>query len=406
MPEVKFYLKDPLNRKEKQLIYLFFSFSGQRLKYSTKESILPTQWNPTSQKARSNNDLNDFLNKLSEDTVRIERQLRTSGIKVTPQLLRDKLDELLERKIVVKHNLFSFIDNYINSVAKRESTLKGYRNTLKHLLNFKNSKRKKYDFEDINLEFYNEFNNYLTQKMGFKINTIGKQFKNIKVFLNEASERGYATNKDYRSKKFKVVSEDVDSIYLNEKELEHIFNIDLSDNLRLDRVRDLFIVGCYTGLRFSDFSTIQSENIANGFIKIKTIKMNKPVVIPIHSFVARIMKKYKGEFDNSLPPALSNQKMNDYLKEIGVLATINEKVQVSHLIKGKRENNVYLKSNLISTHTARRSFATNLYLGDFPTISIMAITGHKTERAFLKYIKVTPEQHAQKLQKFWEEKMR
>jgi site-specific recombinase XerD len=405
MPEVKFYLKDPLNKKEKQLIYLFFSFSGQRLKYSTGEQIPASQWNSISQKARSNNDLNDFLNKLSEDTVRIERQLRTGGKKVTTQLLRDKLDELLERKTTVRQDLFSFIESYISTVAKKESTLKGYRNTFKHLVNFKNLKKRKFDFEDINLDFYDEFNNYLSQKMGFKINTIGKQFKNIKVFLNEASERGYTTNNDYRNRKFKVLSEEVDSVYLNEKEIECLFNLDLTENPRLDRVRDLFIVGCYTGLRFSDFSTITAANISNGYIKIKTIKMNKPVVIPIHKFVARIMRKYEDEYENSLPPALSNQKMNEYLKEIGILAELTEKVQVSHFIRGKRVDNVFLKSQLISTHTARRSFATNLYLADFPTISIMAITGHKTERAFLKYIKVTPEQHAQKLQKFWESKL-
>ncbi|MDF2453992.1 MAG: tyrosine type site-specific recombinase [Bacteroidota bacterium] len=374
MPEVKFYLKDPLNKKEKQLIYLFFSFSGQRLKYSTGEQIPASQWNSISQKARSNNDLNDFLNKLSEDTVRIERQLRTGGKKVTTQLLRDKLDELLERKTTVRQDLFSFIESYISTVAKKESTLKGYRNTFKHLVNFKNLKKRKFDFEDINLDFYDEFNNYLSQKMGFKINTIGKQFKNIKVFLNEASERGYTTNNDYRNRKFKVLSEEVDSVYLNEKEIECLFNLDLT-------------------------------NISNGYIKIKTIKMNKPVVIPIHKFVARIMRKYEDEYENSLPPALSNQKMNEYLKEIGILAELTEKVQVSHFIRGKRVDNVFLKSQLISTHTARRSFATNLYLADFPTISIMAITGHKTERAFLKYIKVTPEQHAQKLQKFWESKL-
>ena len=136
-------------------------------------------------------------------------------------------------------------------------------------------------------------------------------------------------------------------------------------------------------------------------IKIKTVKMNNSVVIPIHPFVRKIMTKYKKHYSNSLPPALSNQITNDYLKDIGKIAKLNENIQTSHIKGAERITVVYPKHELLTTHTARRSFATNLYLADFPAISIMNITGHKTEKAFLKYIKVTPEQYAQKLKKFW-----
>ena len=103
-----------------------------------------------------------------------------------------------------------------------------------------------------------------------------------------------------------------------------------------------------------------------------------------------------------MPDAFSSQKMNEYLKNIGSLAEIKDNLETSITKAGERVKTCYKKYELITTHTARRSFATNLYLDGFPAISIMKITGHKTERAFLKYIKITPEQNAELLRKFWE----
>ena len=406
MSEVKFYLKTPKNKKDKSLIYLYFSFNGNRLKYSTQETIMPAQWNDKSQKARSNNNLNDFLKKLSNDVERIERELRTSGVKVTTQLLREKLDVELERKKVKTFTFLTFIEDFIllSEKVKKMGTIKGYRNTLTHLKDYKNFKKTLLNFDDINQEFYNDFVNFLTYEKQFRQNTIGKQIKNVKVFMNEAFDAGFNKNQEFKRKKFKVITEEVDTIYLSESELEQLFNFDLSTNSKLEKVRDLFIVGCYTGLRFSDFSSIKSENIdlKKRIISVKTIKMNNATIVPIHKFVIQILKKYNSN-ENSLPRAVSNQKMNEYLKEIGKLVGLTENIEITYIKENKRVAEVYPKYELISTHTARRSFATNLYLKGFPTISIMSITGHKTERAFLRYIKVTPEQHATMLQKFWDQ---
>ncbi|MDA3818539.1 MAG: hypothetical protein PF486_14245 [Prolixibacteraceae bacterium] len=110
------------------------------------------------------------------------------------------------------------------------------------------------------------------------------------------------------------------------------------------------------------------------------------------------MKKY----ENDLPRVLTNQKMNEYLKELRQLAGFDEPFYKKITIGGKRVTKKFKKWELLCTHTARRSFATNLYLAGFQAISIMKITGHQTEKAFLKYIKVTPEEHANKLLEFWQ----
>jgi integrase len=117
--------------------------------------------------------------------------------------------------------------------------------------------------------------------------------------------------------------------------------------------------------------------------------------------VSEIMEKYKDKYDNSLPPSISNQKMNGYLKEIGKKAGLLERINITKYRGAQRITETFYKYDLISTHTARRSFATNLYLSDFPAISIMKITGHRTEKAFMKYIKVTQEQNADKLEQHW-----
>ncbi len=137
------------------------------------------------------------------------------------------------------------------------------------------------------------------------------------------------------------------------------------------------------------------------FIEIKTQKTGREVVIPIHPMVRSIMAKYENIADNSLPQAISNQKMNEYLKELGEQAKLNEVIQKGRTTGGVPITHNHKKHELITTHTARRSFATNLYNMGVPSLTIMGITGHKTEVNFFKYIKITPKEHAIKLRDLW-----
>jgi integrase len=168
----------------------------------------------------------------------------------------------------------------------------------------------------------------------------------------------------------------------------------LTKNKRLQSVRDLFLIGCYTALRYSDYSNIKPENIYTTdkgiFLNIKTYKTGKTVIIPLHWIVKNILDKYK----NELPRSITNQKTNDYLKELGELAGINDKVNISQNKGGVRVDITKLKYKLITTHTARRSGATNMYLSGIPVQSIMILTGHKTEKVFMSYLRFTEEDNA------------
>ena len=137
------------------------------------------------------------------------------------------------------------------------------------------------------------------------------------------------------------------------EELEKFEKLDLSASPRLEKVRDLFLIGCYTGLRFSDFTQIKPENIITekSIIQVRTQKTGERVSIPLHRTVKKILAKY----DNFLPKAYTNQVMNRYLKDVASLAGLKETVETTITRAGKVEKTPSKKFDLVSTHTARRS---------------------------------------------------
>lgn len=411
MATARFVLKEPKGDKE-TLIYLLFSFKGKRLKYSTGEKILPKFWNKKNQRVKETSkftqypEFNTRLKNIDNAINNIYRKMLNDGIAPTPKSLRTELNKKLFPEldqgyisfmkfvdIVIKE---SFDGTRLTKKGKKISitTIKGYKTTRNHLIDFQEFSRKKVDFENIDLKFYKEFVSYFNKK-NYSTNTIGKNVKNLKVFMREATKRGVNTNLKFQDEDFRVIEEETDQIYLNEKELLKLYELDLSNNKRLDNVRDLFIIGCYTGLRFADLVHICPENFIKNEtrIKIDTIKTGETVIIPLHWTIKEILIKHNGE----IPRIISNQKMNQYLKELGQMAEINEIIRLFKTRGGLRFDSNYKKYELITVHTARRSFATNLYLAGIPTISIMKITGHRTERSFLKYIRITQEENAQKL---------
>jgi integrase len=401
MAEATFVLKEP-NGKEPTLIYLFYCFNKQRLKYSTGEKIKPKYWNTEKQRARetytfsSHASINNTLDNLAKTVKEAHRDLINSKKPPTTFKLKDALDKSLYKDEYGQSTTFlKFVLELTNEANRKLNTMKQWKQTLRKLNEFQASTKMEVDFDTIDMSFYNSFLSFLT-KQGYTKNTIGGFIKNVKIFMNEAVERNLTKNLEYRNKKFKVLEEQVDKIYLSQKELLKIYGLKFTSvYLRLDKVRDIFIVACYTGLRFSDLIQVGPENIINNGtqIKIKTEKTGELVIIPLHKFVKEIIKKYNG----SLPPAISNQPMNRYLKEIAESAEINDPVKIAITRGGKAETNIFKKSDLVSTHTARRSFATNAYLMDVPTISIMKITGHRTEKSFMKYIRISQEENANKL---------
>ncbi len=301
MAEVNFFLKEPKSEDE-TLVYLFFSYQGKRLKYSTSEKIHPDFWLKKKQRASDKMPLNqapEFNSRLDniEGAIKnVFRRLQNDGIVPNNQKLKDELEKEIKQEQNNKPTLFSFIESFIkeSKALKAPTTIKSYNNTLNHLKKYCETRRKQIDFDDINLDFYSSFLTYLTNDLKFASNTVGNQIKILKLFMNEATERGLNTNMDFKKKKFKKITENPDKIYLTIDELKKLYELDLKENQRLEKIRDLFIVGCYTGLRFSDFIQLKKENIIDGNkIKLRTQKTGESVVIPLHPYVKEIFEKIR-----------------------------------------------------------------------------------------------------------------
>lgn len=181
---------------------------------------------------------------------------------------------------------------------------------------------------------------------------------------------------------------------MNETELASIYKLNLSDDKELEEIRDIFIVGCYTGLRYSDLSTLSPEHvdIINGNINLKQRKVHKAVVIPIIDYVPEILEKYDYDL-----PKVPSYKFNERLKELGQKAKLKQKIEVVRKKGNLRVKEVHEKWEMMSSHTCRRSFCTNMYLSGFPAEELMRISGHKSPTAFMRYIKVDNMQAANRL---------
>lgn len=400
MANVTFVLKEP-NSNEKTLVYLLFRYNTQRLKYSTSLKIDPKFWNAEKQRAKETrqfpeySEFNSFLNNIESKTNDLYRKFINDGVAPRPEKLRSGLNEaLLKTELIKKTDFLTFIEELISTSIKKPNTIKNYKQTLRLLKDFKSSFKRELKFENIDLAFYDDLMRFCISK-NLSANSIGSFVKNIKVFMNAANDRKLTTNVEFKNRRFKTIEEDTENIYLTKGELTMLYSLDLSNMQRLEKVRDMFIIGCYTGLRYSDLIQLNDKNLIDNKtkIKIKTEKTGEVVIIPLHSFVKEILVKYDG-----IPPyTISNQKMNEYLKELSKMAGLNEKVLISSTKGGIRQSIHYKKSELVTVHTARRSFATNAFLMNIPTISIMKITGHRTEKAFMKYIKISQEENANKL---------
>lgn len=275
---------------------------------------------------------------------------------------------------------------------------------LKRIKSFMSDMRVTDSFDVFDSEFERRFTMWANKK-GYAYNTVVATFSILKVWLNQARKEGLSVSEVYHSLPSK--GSDSDNIALTSEEIEAIFNLDIPKLIEENKIdakstvestRDLFIIGCWTGLRRADLNRINEAvfNLEANTLTIQTQKTDKRVTIPLHLMVRQLYQKYNGKF----PRLVDKSKANAQLKELGRLAGLTEVTLRSSVKGGKVITERLMKYQRIGFHTGRRSFATNLYRMGAPTISIMQMTGHTTEASFLKYIKVTDAEHAAIIQSY------
>lgn len=241
-------------------------------------------------------------------------------------------------------------------------------------------------FDDITYALSEDYIEWMA-KRGLAANTRGTHIRNVKAAMSEAYKRELHDNTQFR--RFRKESEDPEDVYLTTEEVDRIAALDLTG--MMDKARDLFLIGCHTGLRISDYARLSTDDIHDGIIHLMNVKTRKKSItvdIPAHPRVLAILKKYGGR-----APKLAEQHVNALIKIVCSLAGINERLTLLH--KGHLQTD--RKCNFVTSHTARRTGLTNLYKAGVSTYRCMLISGHTSEKTFFKYIKITARENAEDL---------
>ena len=402
---VRFAFKDSLkelvkNPNKESLIMLHFSYGKKRFKYSTGYYSCFNDWDYKKQRVRNKAHLlnaglvNDFLNTLETELYKEVSSIESRQGIISKEVLRRKLDELTNKtkeEEVKDLSFYEYIDKFLDRKKGKiaEVTLRSYKQT-KRLLKEYNSAL---TFEDINLDFYYDFVEFLEDD-DKSLNTIGKHIKNLKSFLNSATQDGVNKSLVYTNNAFKAPKEQTTAIYLDETELKRMAEYDFSGYPKWGQARDIFLIGCYTGQRVSDYNGLTKNDFYQKdgiqFFKIKQKKTRKEVLCPITIEIKSILSKYNG----NPPPKMNEQDINEFIKQVGRKVEINEIVKKRYTKGGVEQIDEIMKYKLIGTHTARRSFCTNMYEKGMLTYEIMQFSGHSTEKEFYKYIRIEKEQRA------------
>jgi site-specific recombinase XerD len=383
---IKFNL---LRKKSATYILLSITYDGKRLQTSINEKINEKHWNKKKQRLKASCsdafNVNSYLEKIGQTAKDVYYKFKMNGFSPTTKQLKEKIFEKING-VNTTLTFYNFVEEFIkrSENTKKPATIKDYIYTINDLKVFEKQNRRRIDWDTFDMQFYDEYMDYQFNVKGNSHNLFGKRIKNIKTFLNDATKRG--NNIQLRYKEFKVPEKESDDIYLTEDEIKKMYKLDLSDNEKLEKVRDLFVIGCRTGLRYSELIVIRKEDVSKESIRFKSEKSDTKLNTVIIEETQEILEKYNYE----LPKGSSN--FNKYIKEIGKLSGIGQITYKDTYKAGKPISIKMKKYERISSHTARRSFATNMYKRRYPIYYLMQIIGHKKESTFLNYIKVTNEE--------------
>jgi integrase len=424
MASFKFFIKSENNPS---VIYARF-YHGRKIDFTKSTSLLinPKFWNNTKgvvkQIAEFDDKLNfqKKLNDLKNDIVTDFNSDFANGIVINSEWLETQINKNLNRKVETDLNYFiNYAENYLlklpstkrydGKMGVTKATLTKIKTVITKVSNYEKHFKKKLLLTDINLKFHENFIFYLHNVEKLNFNTVGKYIQFVKTIVYDAKNQDFNINSEIEKKEFKPIREKTTFVTLSENEIDLIFNHNFDNKPSLDNARNWLIIGVWTGARAGDLLNFTEKKINNNFIEYVAQKTDQKIVLPLHWQVKAIIEKCNG-----LPHKISTQKYNDYIKlvcsEVGLNELIEgaKSVDINNKDKTKpkkpkifrKEKATYKKWELVSTHIARRSFATNHY-GKLPTPVLMSATGHTTEKMFLNYIGKSSIDNAEILRNYW-----
>ncbi|WP_298423234.1 tyrosine-type recombinase/integrase [uncultured Kordia sp.] len=407
-----------LKSKKKQgktLIYLIAHFKneGKKFVYSTGESINPKDWDFENRQPKDLTGRTEFANTQRSIKMQLDRYAnffikitdlyRNTGQELTIENIRSEFNKEFKRTKTAGNDFFTVYDLFLNEkkndktdTGNSTSTIKRYEYNKKLLESFEEYRTKKLHFSKIDKKLYNEFISYCITEKKHSTNTLSRNIGLFKTFMYWAFDNNYTYKSDF--KEFKNIKKEItDEVALTMEQVTEIINHDFSKNPRLERVRDLFVFGCVTGMRYSNYSKVKENDISNGFINVRDQKNNSKVLsIPLNDYSKFILKKY----DYKLPK-ITNQKFNDYVKEVIEKVGYTEDVKKTYKIGKEVIETISPFYERVSSHTARRSFITIMKNKKIPDKVIMSYIGHKSLEVFNQYYKPNNDEKIDFMQTVW-----
>lgn len=396
-------------------------FAGERIEFTTGFRIDAQKWDDTKQRVKngcanilkqSSAEINFALSEYESTIQLVFKKFEITNIlptredvrnafnaKYTTKEQQDKNTNTEEKKLT----FFEVFDLFMREEGRMNNWTLNTHEKFTNVKSILTAFDKNLAFEDLHVGRLMDYIYFLQDVRKQRNSTIAKQLSFLKWFLRWATSNGYNTKLDYVDFKPKLKTTQAKVIFLNQEELAQIRTCSIPPEKEyLERVRDVLLFCSFTGLRHSDVYNLKKSDIKENHIEITTVKTADSLIIEFNKHSQAIIKKYeKEDFDNDRAlPVISNQKMNDYLKELGELAEINEPIRETFYKGNLRHDLVQPKYKLLSTHVGRRTFICNALALGIPVNVVMKWTGHSDYKAMKPYIDIADSIKASAMNKF------
>lgn len=392
-------------------------YARHRIEFTTGYRIDVSKWDADKQRVKNGctNKLKQSASEINADLLRyytevqnIFKEFEVQETMPTAQQLKDTFNMRVRNTVEdeqkeVQISFWNVVDEFVKECGSlnnwTDSTYKKFSTVKNHIREFK----KNANFEYFDENGLNEYVNFLREKKDMRNSSVGKQIGFLKWFLRWSFKKGYNHNIAYETFKPKLKTTPKKVIFLTWDELNKLKDYQIpKDKQYLERVRDVFLFCCFTSLRYSDVRNLKRSDVKPDHIEVTTVKTADSLVIELNDHSKAILEKYKDvHFENNIAlPVISNQKMNDYLKELGELAGIDEPIRETYYKGNKRIDEVTPKYALLSTHAGRRTFICNALALGIPAQVVMKWTGHSDYKAMKPYIDVADDIKANAMARF------
>ena len=361
--------------------------------------------NTFNKRGESATEINMRLREIKQAIENVFHRLEVNDVRPTTNVVRDELKKELDEEARANRPLIEYYAQFIEETKDNntwtKATVTKHNTLISHIQGYK----KHLEFDDITEDFFNAFIRYLINEKNLSNPYVVKLIKNFKTFLNWATKKGYNKTTAYKTFEPQLkgvsTSDKTNIIALSPEEYMHLYNLPIKSPC-LERVRDVFCFCCATSLRYSDVKNLKWSNVKEDRIELVTIKTDDPIIIYFNDLSYPIIKKYerfKDVSDNVLP-VISNQKYNDYLKELGKLAGLDQPTTKVIFKGSERIERTVPKYELLTSHVARKTFVTLALYKGIPAEIVRSFTGHKDAKVMERYFKFNGQEQKIQMQHF------